>query len=154
MKPVDPDRTAVAQDLFTYCTKEKTETWHIVRNHDAKGIVERVICKACGSEHKYKRKTLAAPKKTAATRTAVVRKTTLAENSVSELKNLWFNGIKKWGTKVVSEFTAERTYERGEVFSHPTFGKGVVQVRRESRVDVLFEEGVKTLPSKRGSPQS
>ncbi len=149
MKAVDQDRTPVAQDIFTYCTREKIDTWHIVRNHDAKGVVDRVICKACKSDHKYKKVAVAKVVRKTASKSTVVRKPTLAESSVAELKTLWLSGIKRWGEKVVTEYSPEKAFERGDVLSHSVFGKGVVQTRRESRVDVLFSEGVKTLPSKR-----
>ena len=152
------DRTPVAQDVFTWCTKEKTETWHVVRNHDAKGIVERVVCKACGSEHKYKRKTAAAAKPSP-TRAIVrgnggaIRNTGAASSGKMQvasaaLDETWFAGVKKWGEKPVRAFDPSLFFKMGEVLDHASFGKGVVQLRRENRIDVLFKEGIKTLPSR------
>lgn len=150
----DPDRTPVAQDVFTYCTREKTETWHVVRNHDAKGIVERVVCKACGSEHRYRRATVAATTKSGPTRTLVrsasgaTRSSGVSAASSQALDETWFQGIKKWGEKPVKTFDPTVHFTNGEVFEHTVFGKGVVQSRRENKIDVLFKSGLKTLPSK------
>lgn len=149
MSKADPDRTPVAQDLFTWCTKEKTETWHVVRNHNGNGIVERVICKACGSEHKYRLKLTSTREKPAGSR-VIVRGSNSAAPAVSSktLEETWMAGLKKWGAKPVKPFQVTLHFAVGEVLEHSVFGKGVVQTRRENKIDVLFQNGqMKTLPS-------
>ena len=47
------DRTPVAQNIITMCTKCEMELNHVVVAHNAEGIVEKVKCHTCGSEHKY-----------------------------------------------------------------------------------------------------
>jgi hypothetical protein len=162
-KATNKDRTPVANDIYTYCTKEKTDTWHVVRNHDAKGLVDRVICKACGSEHKYKKENVLT---TNASRTNVgstlirraggasslrnsSKSSTPAPMSSAAIEETWLKGIKSWGEKAVPAFSPEQSFAPGEVFVHGSFGKGVVQTRRENKIDVLFREGMKTLPSKK-----
>ncbi len=49
----DKNRTPVAQDLVTRCTRCKLELSHVVVVHNLEGIVDRVKCKTCGSEHKF-----------------------------------------------------------------------------------------------------
>lgn len=147
----NPDKTPVAGDVFTFCTKEKIETWHVVRNHTPSGIVDRVVCKACKSEHKYKSKIAAAA---ALSSRKLVKKAggTLLSNTKPKVKSpeeVWFAAIKKWGEKPVESFDSARHLAVGEVFSHPSFGKGVVQARRENKIDVVFTNGLqKTLISK------
>lgn len=149
----NPDRTPVAQDVFTWCTKEKAETWHVVRNHNAKGTVERVVCKACGSEHKYRSKTVAALTSPSSSR-VIIRSSGGAKaapaapvQSSAMLEETWFKAIKKWGEKPVRAFDPGTSFAVGEVFDHTVFGKGAVQTRRENKIDVLFKIGLKTLPS-------
>ncbi len=160
-----PEKTPVAKDLFTLCTKEKVDTWHVVRNHNAQGIVDKVICKSCGSEHKYRAPKAAAPAR-ASSRSVILRSAsgallarptvaptvaqTRADAGKSTLEETWFKGLKKWGTKEVSDFSPDTSYQAGEVFEHSVFGKGVVQARRENKIDVLFQIGLKTLPSRQG----
>jgi hypothetical protein len=154
----NPDRTPVAQDVFTWCTKEKTETWHVVRNHNAQGIVDRVVCKACGSEHRYKRaeaKPAASAAKRVVVRSASAGGGTRAAADASSmssamLEETWLKGLKKWGDKSVAPFDPATTFAAGEVLNHEVFGKGVVQSRRENKIDVLFRQGLKTLPSRPG----
>lgn len=153
------DKTPVAQDIWCWSTKEKAYTWHVVVNHDAKGFVDRVQCKVSKSIHKYKKmaaKAATAPKtasktgaKTATRKpsTAGTARAAAAAKSSAALEDLWFRGVKKWGEKPVPKYDPKATYQPDEVVEHATFGKGVVQKRRDSKIDVLFREGAKVLPS-------
>src|SRR4030043_2107049 len=60
----DKDRTPVAQNVITVCTKCEMELDHVVVAHNAGGIVETVKCHTCGSEHKYRPAKKRATKKT------------------------------------------------------------------------------------------
>lgn len=144
------DRSPVASDILTWCTREKTDTWHVVRNHNARGVVDRVVCKACGSEHQYRIEKAPAPAKPQG-RSVVVRSArssaTEPEQDSGAQQKRWLDGIKRWGEKPVRSFDATQAFMAGEVIAHPSFGKGVVQARRENKIDVLFGQGVKTLLS-------
>ncbi len=148
------DRTAVAQDIWCWSTKEKAFTWHVVVNHDANGIVDRVQCKVSKVIHKYKRMAKTTTSTKPATK-SVTRKPSTAgaaraaaeAKSSAALEDLWFRGIKKWGEKPITKYDPKVTFQADEVVEHTTFGKGVVQARRDSRIDVLFQGGVKVLPS-------
>jgi len=151
----DPDKTPVAKDVFTFCTKEKTDTWHVVMAHNSAGIVERVKCKACSSEHKYKRQNPLVVK-ASSSGSSFVRKvgqtklsaaTKSSTVSSASLENTWLAGLKKWGQKPVLSYSPDQHFLVSDVVNHQIFGKGVVQSRRENRIDVLFNVGLKTLPS-------
>lgn len=141
----DVDRTPVAQDILCFNSKEGCDTWHVVVNHDSNGYVDRVQCKMTGVIRKYKRKNPAPRKVVSRGASAFVRKKPSAPSLV--LEEEWFNGVKAWGDKVVRDYAADKSFEKGEVFSHPNFGKGVVQNRRDNKIDVLFKVGIKTLHS-------
>lgn len=151
----NPDRTPVAKELFTHCTKEKHNTWHIVMFHNAQGIVDKVKCKSCGSEHKYKPQALQKSKPSAAATTLLRRipsapKPSSTSSSTSQnMEEIWLEGVKKWGEKVVLTYDPTKSFKQGDVFTHEVFGKGVVQARRENKVEVLFRNGMKLLPSPR-----
>lgn len=164
-----PDKTPVAQDIYTFCTREKTETWHVVRNHSDKGVVDRVVCKSCGSEHKYRLHAKATAMSAAGARTLVRRtpegvllstpssspkagsRSKAHEAAAANLEENWFLALKKWGNQVLRPYNPQEHFRLGEVFEHAHFGKGAVQARRENKVDVLFKEGMKTLPSAKQS---
>jgi len=155
----DIDRTPVAKDIWCFSPKEKAFTWHVVINHDAKGYVDRVQCKVTGQVHKYKRQNKPEAPRAGST---IVRRpgpASLAasasksaaksiENSAT-LEETWFAGVKAWGDKVVSSYEPTKFFDKKHVVDHPVFGKGVVQARRDNKIDVLFKVGLKTLPSAR-----
>ena len=138
----DIDRTPVAKEIWCYSTKEKTFTWHVVVNHDAKGFVDRVQCKTSGVIHKYKKqsKTTTSAKKPSTRKVA-------PKAPVIDVEAVWHKGVKNWGDKVVKNYTIENFYSPGEVIEHSSFGKGVVQGRRDNKIDTLFLTGMKTLVS-------
>jgi len=151
-KPVssDIDRTPVAKDIWCFSPKEKAFTWHVVINHDAHGYVDRVQCKTTGQVHKYKRQNKPEAQKKATA--SIVRRpggvaTAKTIESSAVLEETWFKGIKAWGEKPALSFAPEKFFDKGNVVDHPAFGKGVVQARRDNKVDVLFKVGMKTLPS-------
>jgi hypothetical protein len=165
----DVDRTPVAQDIWCYSAREKAFTWHVVMNHDAQGYVDRVQCKVTGSIHKYKRQNKPAAARAKPSAPRVIRRTAdgkvvgsspassrtvsrEAETSAT-IEQTWFAGVKAWGDKVVSSYAPDKYYLVGDVVEHASFGKGVVQARRDNKVDVLFRTALKTLPSAR-KPQS
>ena len=145
----DVDRTPVAQDIWCYSTKEKAFTWHVVVNHDANGFVDRVQCKTSKTTHKYKRqnKEATATKSKLTTATLTRRASPKAAETSANLEKIWFEGIKAWGQKVVPVYSPQQHYSAKDVLDHPTFGKGVVQARREHKIDILFQTGMKTLMS-------
>jgi len=152
--PSDIDRTPVAKDIWCFSPKEKAFTWHVVINHDAKGYVDRVQCKVTGQVHKYKRQNKPEPVRSASTvvrRVGGTSSTTSAKTieSSAVLEENWFAGVKAWGDKPVMTYEPTKFFEKGQVVEHASFGKGVVQIRRDNKIDVLFKVGLKTLPCAR-----
>jgi hypothetical protein len=156
-----PERTPVAADLFTYCTREKIDTWHVVRNHNAQGIVERVICKSCGSEHRYKVPVQSESKRSLTSSTSIVRRSSASlsssapkaksSSSSNVLSETWFSKIKAWGEREVKKYNPTVSLDAGEVVEHISFGKGCVEKLRDNKADILFKDGLKTLPCKKKS---
>lgn len=142
---VDVDRTPVAKDIWCYSTKEKAFTWHVVVNHDIHGYVDRVQCKVSGSIHKYKRQNKPVASSSTAKRTVTRSSSTKVAAPAVDIETVWYNGVKAWGTKVVKTYSPQNPLQKGDVLEHPVFGKGVVQARRDNKVDVLFKAGPKTL---------
>jgi hypothetical protein len=160
----DIDRTPVAKDIWCFSPKEKAFTWHVVINHDAKGYVDRVQCKVTGQVHKYKRQNKPeAPRASASTivrraggapssAAAATRAATKSIETSAALEESWFSGVKAWGDKIVPSYEPSKFFDKKDVLDHPAFGKGVVQTKRDNKIDVLFKVGLKTLPCARAKP--
>lgn len=155
----DIDRTPVAKDIWCFSPKEKAFTWHVVINHDAKGYVDRVQCKVTGQVHKYKRQNKPEAVRTStivrraggapASAAAATRAASKSIESSAALEESWFAGVKAWGDKIVPTYEPTKFFDKKDVLDHPSFGKGVVQTKRDNKIDVLFKVGLKTLPCAR-----
>lgn len=135
MKANDIDRTPVAKDIVTVCSRCKLELNHIVIRHNAEGIVDRVKCHTCGFEHKYKKaKKKAAPKKK---RKSPVRKKS-PEKDYEALMEKNINVVPVAYSMIAS-------FSEGNIIDHKTFGKGIVTETSFERIEVIFKDGVKIL---------
>lgn len=140
MKATDIDRTPVAKDIITVCTKCNLELNHIVVRHNTEGIVDRVKCHTCGSEHKYK----PVSKKKAAS--ATPRKRTVKKKSPEkEYEKL----LKKYGDREPVPYNIKASFSEGDLIVHKTFGTGIVSEVSFQRIDVVFPEGMKALAAER-----
>ncbi len=132
------DKTPVAENMVTLCRKCKMELSHVVIAHNAEGIVARVKCRTCGSEHKYSpykkpsRKTVTTSKNS--TRT---RKTDYAE----EFQKL---AEKYKDTKPV-HYSMSGSYRAEDVVDHQKFGVGIVMNVSYQKMEVAFPGGLRIL---------
>ncbi len=135
MKADDIDRTPVAKDIITVCSRCKLELNHIVVRHNAEGIVDRVKCHTCGFEHKYKpvKKKAETTKKR---KSPVRKKSPEKEYAALMEKNIHVVPI---------PYSMKTSYSEGELIDHKTFGKGVIMGTSFERIEVLFQDGSKTL---------
>ena len=135
----DKDRTPVAQILVTQCTKCKLPLTHMVVLHNSEGIVERVQCRTCGSEHKYhpdKKKPARKPaKKTqAASKSRKTDPAAVFEKLAGKLED----------KKAVS-YTMQGSYQPDDVINHKTFGKGFVTEVSYQKMQVAFADASRML---------
>jgi hypothetical protein len=133
---MDKDRTPVAQDVITMCTKCKMELNHIVVAHNADGFVERVKCHTCGSEHKY-RKAKRSPTIKEGKKRASTKKVDPARNFeiLSE----------KFADKTPVLYQMSGSYVNDDVIKHGIFGKGIVINTSSQKMEVIFIDGSRVL---------
>jgi uncharacterized Zn finger protein (UPF0148 family) len=138
MTTKDKDRTPVAQILETQCTKCKLPLTHTVVLHNAEGIVERVQCRTCGSEHKYHpEKKKAAKKPVKKPRASRTKKPTAAD--------IFEQLAQKFQEKKPVPYTMEGSYKTDDVIDHKTFGKGIVTGVSYQKMDVAFSDAPRIL---------
>lgn len=134
----DKDRTPVARELVTRCTRCKIETMHVVVVHNQEGIVDRVKCKTCGSEHKYRPDKKTAPAKTSVNKK---RRVTKKEDYVKEFERL----AERFREKESVPYSMSGSYKTDDVIVHKTFGIGIVKSVSFQKMEVLFSEGPRIL---------
>jgi len=132
------DRTPVARDLVTRCTKCKLELSHVVVFHNPEGIVEKVKCKTCGSEHKYHPDKKKAPAKTVKKKKRTVTK---KEDFAKEFQRLF----EKFSEKEPLQYGISGLFEKDDLIDHKTFGMGIVKNVTYQKMEVAFSEGPRIL---------
>ena len=135
----DEKRTPVAQNVIAKCTKCKMDLNHVVVSHSSEGIVERVKCLTCGSEHKYRPVKKSAPKKTvkAAKKATRNKKADYAKE---------FEGLaEKFKDKAPLHYSMAGSFKQDDVIDHKTFGMGIVVNVSYQRMEVAFSDGPRTL---------
>ena len=122
----------------SYCTKCRLELGHTIIAMNG-GIILRVKCRTCGSEHRYKsteniKKVLTGTRKKTSTSSKVVK-----EKTSMSITRKWEDLMKK-ASGVDSNYDANMTLKIGRVISHPLFGQGVVTKVMEKKALILFKD--------------
>lgn len=138
----DKDRTPVAQDLVTMCTRCGLELAHVVVFHNLQGIVERVKCKTCGSEHKYHPTEKTAPAKTLKPKKRTVPK---KKDFAKEFGKL----AEKFKGKESIAYNMSESFKTDDAIDHKTFGRGIVTSVSYEKMEVAFSEGPRILACNR-----
>lgn len=138
----DKDRTPVAKDVITMCTKCGMELNHVVISQNLEGLVERVKCHTCGSEHKYRRAKAKPVKKTVNT----AKKTKLSKNKyIKKYEEL----LEKHREQARLTYSMEGTFKENDVVDHRTFGLGIVTSVSAQKMEVAFPERPRVLACNR-----
>ena len=136
----DKDRTPVAQNVITMCTRCEMELSHVVVAHDKEGIVETVKCHTCGSEHKYRPDKKRAPKKTA--------KKSISTQEV-DFTNTFEKLAEKFKDKKPLSYSMSGSFKNDDVIDHKTFGMGIVISASHDKMEVAFPDGPRILACNR-----
>ena len=137
---------SVGENIDAYCLKCKLVLSHVIL-FKVDGVANRVKCKTCGAEHKY-RGTMPAVKKTAAVRTpgAVrAKKPVAAKVMVNDAPLQWdLKNRNKVPSTPMKNYSIKETYKVNDVINHPVFGVGFVEKTSwDKSISVLFKDSVK-----------
>jgi hypothetical protein len=92
---------------------------------------KRVMCNTCKSQHAYK---------------AQAAKTSSTPRVGKSAASKHQSALKASSTAVAKTYSQTSKYEAGDILDHLTLGRGVtIAVKEGSKIEVLFESGVKTL---------
>ena len=133
---IDKNRTPVAENVMTVCTKCEMELNHVVVAHNAGGTVERVKCHTCGSEHKYR------PDKKRATKKTSKKSIRIQE---VDLTKTYEKLAQKFKEKKRLPYSMSGSFENDDVIDHKTFGMGIVMRASNDKMEVAFSGGPRIL---------
>jgi hypothetical protein len=124
-------------EIDSWCGKCK-----LVLAHTIEAMVgskpARVSCNTCRSQHSYK----ANPPGSRTTK----REGAPVTRSRRSSANLYQSLVKGAESTVIRNYSPKDNYQSGDVLDHPTFGRGAVMtVKDATKIEVLFENGTKTL---------
>jgi len=132
---------AVAQNVFIACKKCGEDRYHKVIAHST-ATSAKVQCEVCGSKKTFK---LPKPKKP---RKKAVRKDGRAGAggvpSFAALQELL-------GDKDIFDYKMGHVFDLNASIRHPKFGVGYVVFVAPQRIDVIFEDGMRSLVHNRGN---
>lgn len=131
---------AVAKNVYVYCKKCETDRYFRVLAH-VSATEAKLECEVCGSKRKLK---LGETEK----KTTTKKKTTRKKSVNAHLKT--YNELKeKFGNVDPELYSTAGSFAMDSMIDHPTFGLGIVTQSLHNKIEVCFEEGVKTLMHRR-----
>lgn len=152
------------------CSRCNDVTGHVVMLV-LDGQIAKVECKACGSVHKYReyrpqaagkqapslRKVKAGQSRESAVDVGAPRtraaststKAAAVPKAAAKMHSAWQEYMVRFAAVEPRPYSMQESFEPDTPLIHPTFGRGVVlQVSRPDKIEVLFEDGLKTLRCK------
>ncbi|MRR15371.1 MAG: hypothetical protein EG826_02815 [Deltaproteobacteria bacterium] len=139
---------SVGDNIDAYCLKCKMVLAHVIL-FKVDGVVNRVKCKTCGAEHKYRgAKTPVKKSETAvrAPRPASKAKTARKETA-GDAPLMWDLKSRSLpsGTPI-RDYAIGEQFQAGNVINHPVFGVGFVEkVLSDKSISVLFHDAVRLM---------
>jgi len=119
----------LGDDISTYCGRCKDDRIHQVVALNGSATPDRVICRTCGSDHKFR------AVKTTEKRTTTRQPRASSRRSVED----------DIPTGPIQGYSPKEIFAAGTFISHPKFGTGKVVDARDGKIDVRFGTEIRTL---------
>jgi hypothetical protein len=121
------DKIPFTENVSSMCTKCKMAVDHMIISRDAEGIIGKVRCLTCGSEHKYRQAKVKTPRKAA------------RPKKVDPARD--FNLlIETFKGKRPQRYSMSGLFKTGDVIDHSTFGTGIVISALNRQMEVVFSD--------------
>jgi hypothetical protein len=139
----------VGKEIDAFCSRCQLILAHIVL-YEVGGMVHAVKCKTCKTEHRYhgpkpeKRKEVQTAFRHGGAASKAPRPVRPMDARQWELRNSAL-GL----DAVIWEYKWTEPFEKGDVISHPQFGRGFVDQITADSMEVLFREGRKRMAMNR-----
>jgi hypothetical protein len=126
------NKTTLMENVAAICTKCKILLEHTILSRDAEGVIGKVKCLSCGSEHKYRQEKVKTPRKV------------LKPKKVDPAKD--FNLLSEtFKEKRRQRYSMSGTFKVGDVIDHNTFGMGFVISALNKQMEVVFSDHPRVL---------
>ena len=126
---------AVAKSIYMTCTKCEADRWFRVIAHTT-STSAKVECEVCGAKRTYK---LSKTGKT-------TKKTSRSKASQKEVHyNLFVQLRDGMGDSEPQKYNMRENFEQDSALDHPKFGLGFIKTATPDRIEVIFEDQVRSL---------
>lgn len=130
----------VAQSVRIFCKKCDLERPHRVLAHMT-STTAKTECEICHSKQTYR----APGSVTAPTRRLVRDPSTASRAPRTSLRETWVQLKNDVGSDRPEAYVPHGSFSKDATISHPTFGLGFVTLSTPSKIEVIFEDGKRTL---------
>ena len=128
----------VGKNVDAFCSRCRLILAHIVL-YEVGGLVRRVMCKTCGAEHRYH-----GPEPEKRRFVPAVRRS--GTDSAIQPRTVRPADLRQWEARnaaltpdiVIWDYKLTKRYEKGDVITHPSFGRGFVE---STTADGMDESG-------------
>ncbi len=143
---------AVGDEIEALCNKCRAATVHIIETIKQEKP-SRVMCKSCENSHRFRSpQELIEHRKKAvkAVKAKKAVKTKKAASTKTPEQRKWSRLCNKVDTENPTEYQMEKKFSEHDAIQHKKFGLGVViEILNPTKMNVAFEEGIKTLVQNR-----
>ncbi len=134
---------AVAKSIFVFCKKCDADRYHVVLAHTS-ATSAKIKCEICGSQKAY-----SLPK--AQTRTgkpltgAAAKKREQTMNSRKSSHRNEYDMLMSNEKAETASYNMKVKFEKNTKLQHPKFGMGFIKEALNDKIEVVFEDEVRTL---------
>jgi len=140
--------TSVGDNIDAYCLKCKLVLAHVIL-FKVDGKVNRVKCKTCGAEHKYRGVKPAVKKNETAVRAPRAAKAgkTARKEVISDAPLQWDLKSRNMQPQTpIRDYSIREGFKAGSAINHPVFGVGFVEkIVSDKSISVLFHDAVRLM---------
>jgi len=132
---------AVAKKVFYTCKKCETDRYQVVVTHMSENTA-KLECEVCKTKNSFK---LEEPKISRARSAVPKKKTTKSVGARAAASVAKWNELREQSSEKPKPYSMKNVFEVGSVVEHPKFGLGfVVQISTQA-MQVIFEDGERSL---------
>lgn len=134
----------VAKSFFTFCKKCDADRYHMVLTHTS-STSAKIKCEVCGSQKVYSLPKTGSQSATAKRLTgAAAAKRTQSENSRKNSHQNEYQMLMNNEVNII-KYNMKEKFAQGVKIDHPKFGLGFVKDAQTDRIEVIFNDEIRTL---------
>ncbi len=131
----------VGKTMYVECKKCGTERYHLVLTHKT-ATSAKVKCEVCGAQKSYTLpKSLKSPRKNTGAATRAAK----SASNAREAHNKEYEKMIKDADDEAPAYNMKNKFEVASKVNHPKFGLGVVRTSQPEKIEVVFQDEVRSL---------